>query len=197
MTVDFGSLDLSGLTLRSPGIEPGHHFVEFYEDDPSLTDSARTFLSMGISAGEPAVIIADAAHREAFDAALSLGIDLPAARERGLYLSVDAEETLGLFMEDDLPDPSRFDRVIRDLIERTGGKKDVRFVGEIVALLWAQGNVDGALGLEDLWNRASRRHSFRLFCAYPADSFGREDLALLGEVCDRHTHVVVPKAMAV
>src|SRR6185312_10486958 len=47
--------------------------------------------------------------------------------------------------------------------------------GEMVALLWADGNRDGAIRLEELWNELGERRRFALFCAYPIADFGEED----------------------
>jgi uncharacterized protein YoaH (UPF0181 family) len=199
MTIDFDSLDLASLSLFSPiqTSEPTDHFVEIYENDRSLIESIRTFMSIGISEGDAALVIATPAHREELELKLNHTIDLSAAREQGLYASFDAEETLARLMIDGVPDPDKFDRVATDLIggaARVG--RNVRVFGEMVALLWGQGNVVGALRLEDLWNRQSERTSFRLFCAYPAQIFGDEDLKSLSAVCGRHSHVIIPNAHA-
>jgi hypothetical protein len=47
------------------------------------------------------------------------------------------------------------------------GPGPVRVYGEMVALLWADGQVAAALELEDLWNELGRRLPFSLFCGYP------------------------------
>lgn len=197
MSIDFGNLDPS-LFAPSGGLGASDHFVELYDDDRALVDSVRTFVSIGISEGDAAIVIAEPAHREAFEAELDRVIELERARAEGLYLSVDAAEVLSRFMEDGLPDAARFDRVIGDLIGRAAvGGRNVRVFGEMVAMLWAEGNVAGALSLEDLWNRFSKRSPFRLFCAYPTAGFDDADLARLSAVCGRHSHVVVCHATAV
>jgi hypothetical protein len=197
MATDFDSLDLSFLELLAPteARQSDHHFVEIYDNDSSLIDSVKRFVSIGISQGETAIVIGSPLHRQAVDSALQHSIDLQAAREQGQYMALDANETLALFMQNGAPDPARFHKVIGDLVAgaaRYG--RQIRLFGEMVAILWAEGNVVGALALEDLWNRLSEEYSFRLFCAYPAVAFGEQDLESLGAVCGRHSHVVVPKA---
>jgi two-component system CheB/CheR fusion protein len=41
----------------------------------------------------------------------------------------------------------------------------------MVALLWAEGNRDAAIRLEELWNDLARRETFALLCAYPISHF--------------------------
>jgi hypothetical protein len=79
-------------------------------------------------------------------------LDLAAAFKQGTYLSLDAGETLSMFMVDGLPEPERFAEVVRSLIERAvKGRRRVRIFGEMVA---------------QLWNELHRTaHPFSLFCA--------------------------------
>jgi hypothetical protein len=200
MPLDFSSLDLSVVELHSPAnrIEPNDHFVEFYENDRSVISSIRTFVSMGISEGDAVVIVATPEHRAALDEALGWVVDLPRAREKGLYTTLDAEETLSRLMSNGRPDPDKFIEVIGGAIDqaRRAGKK-VRLFGEMVAILWGQGNEGGALELEGLWNRLAQEKSFRLFCAYSSDLFTGNDLDLVGAVVHQHSHIVLPKEAAV
>lgn len=45
------------------------------------------------------------------------------------------------------------------------GRPRVRIFGEMVALLWAEGMNDAALGLEGLWNDLRKLRPFSLLCA--------------------------------
>ena len=194
MSPDLHSLDLSLLppVPRGDG-DRASHFVELYEDEGALVDSVRTFVSVGIGRGEAAVVVATAAHRDAFEAELSRTVDLDAARAQGLYLSEDAEETLGLFMHDGRPDPARFEDAIGALLDRAGAAgSEVRVFGEMVAVLWAQGNDAAALELEALWNRLAEKRRFRLFCAYAAATLGDGDLGAVDAIARHHSHVVLP-----
>jgi MEDS: MEthanogen/methylotroph, DcmR Sensory domain len=168
------------------------HFVEFYEDDSYLMDSLGRFISLGLTNGEAAIVIAEPGHRKALRATLGgIGIHLEDARKDGILTLLDASDTLAVFMRDGAPDPGIFKQVIGNIIERAAaGGRNVRIFGEMVALLWARGNVTGALRLEDLWNELAQSHPFRLFCAYPVEGFAGRELAELSSVCNRHTHVL-------
>jgi MEDS: MEthanogen/methylotroph, DcmR Sensory domain len=187
-------LRAESISLRSGGPLPTDHFVELYADDESLVESVRTFMSIGLNQDEAAIIVADRAHRDAFEEALRASVDIDAARAKDLYTSLDAAETLALFMEDGMPVATRFQRVVGDLIRRASadGRK-VRVFGEMVAILWEQGNVAAALSLEDIWNDFAATHPFQLFCAYPATSFGEKNQSPLTAVCERHSHVLLPR----
>lgn len=64
----------------------------------------------------------------------------------------------------------------------------VRAYGEMVALLWDEGNATGALRLEELWDELQRETEFSLLCAYPEDALGGE--ADCARVHAAHTHVL-------
>ena len=200
MTIDFGRLGPSAFALHSLGgrSETGQHFVEFYENEASLVGSVKTYLSVGISRGEAAVVVASPAHRTAIEAELHRSLDLKSAREQGRYSSRDAGETLSMFMNDGVPDPVKFEEIVGGMIRAaSGGGRNVRVFGEMVALLWEQGNEVGALRLEDLWNDLAETHSLSLFCAYPTGAFNGYDLLPVTAVCNHHTHVLFSKAEAV
>jgi hypothetical protein len=189
MAFDPAHLDLSTVP---PGVAPVAHFVELYDDDADLVGSVRTFVSTGIAAGEAAVVIATPAHLGAFEAELERAVDLDAARRQGLYVAVDAAETLGLFMRGGRPDPVAFEDVVGGLLERTrAGARGVRAFGEMVALLWERGEVDAALELEELWNVLATKQSFKLFCAYASGAFDDADPSALNAMASRHSHVLV------
>ena len=175
--------------------ERHEHLVQFYETDQFLVTSVSTFFAAALRSGEACVLVATAAHRAAVEEALTSGgaCDLLAARARGQYTALDAAETLATFMVDGQPDPQRFDRSVGDVMRGAArGRAGVRAFGEMVALLWAQGNRAAAIRLEELWNDLQRDVRFTLFCAYPMSGFGDDDGHPLGlaHVCAHHSRVV-------
>jgi hypothetical protein len=88
----------------------------------------------------------------------------------------------------DIPDPVLFDATIGAIVERAArGGRTVRLFGEMVALLWADGNVTGALALETLWNGMAANRRFFLLCAYPEGLLGGAPLRAVNAMCDRHS----------
>jgi signal transduction histidine kinase/ActR/RegA family two-component response regulator len=117
---------------------------------------------------------------------------IEAARTSGRYVSLDAAETLSKFTFDGALDPQVFARVVGDIITRASlAGRRVRIYGEMVALLWAEGDHDAAIRLEGLWNELRESHPFSLFCGYPMSGFGGESFAEpLSRVCAGHTRVI-------
>jgi diguanylate cyclase (GGDEF)-like protein len=169
------------------------HLVEFYETESFLVDTVARFLLPALRDGDAAIVVATAEHRDAFEAALDeAGIDVQAAVREGRYLGFDARAVLSRFMVDGAPAPARFARAIGDVMDEAArGGRSIRVYGEMVALLWDDGDVASALALEDLWNELSDIRSFELLCAYPMRSFEDPDCAAAFQrVCEQHSTVI-------
>jgi signal transduction histidine kinase len=173
------------------------HLVQFYTDDAFLLDGLSRFIGTALGAGDAAVVIATDAHRDGLSQRLKgHGLDISSPIRDGRYVPLDAQETLARFMRDGMPDGPLFSRFMGGTIEKltanTEGKNGrVAAFGEMVAVLWAAGNVEGAIRLEQLWNDLGRTHSFSLRCAYPITSFGRHDHRdPFLKICDEHSSVI-------
>jgi signal transduction histidine kinase/ActR/RegA family two-component response regulator len=169
------------------------HFVQFYEADGFLLNSLSGFIGSAIQSGNAGIVVATKEHREGLEELLQAnGLDVNNAKASGKYVSLDAAETLSKFMIDGAPEPGRFHEVMGGVITSvTDGRSRVRAFGEMVALLWAEGNHNAAIRLEELWNDLQRAHSFSLFCAYPMNGFGAEKfIEPHAGVCTVHSRVL-------
>lgn len=169
------------------------HLVSFYESDEFLVDSISQFLTPALRAGEAAIIVATGQHREQFEAALTTeGLNATAAGENAQLVALDAAQTLSAFLVDGTPDPARFRSVLGELIDGVAANgRVVRIYGEMVALLFEEGNVPAAVMLEDLWNELADSHPFSLLCAYPVGAFHREEsTAAFRTLCQQHSAVI-------
>jgi signal transduction histidine kinase len=170
------------------------HSVQFYGEDSSLLDELSRFIGAELGAGDAAVVIATKAHRDGLAQRLrSRGFDTATAIEQSRYIAVDAAETLAKFMRDEWPDADLFTEVIGSFLEQAAGRKTGRIAafGEMVALLWAQGNAEAAVRLEQLWNDLARTYPLSLRCAYPMANFNREDHGdSFLKICAEHSHVI-------
>jgi MEDS: MEthanogen/methylotroph, DcmR Sensory domain len=181
---------------------PHDHVVQFYGHDDELADGVVPYLAEALDAGGVAVVIATPAHRAVFAARLSaLGIELGASGEGwspsgGALVLLDAAEAMDTLLINGRVAPHRFDKLIGGLIhEAAAGGRVVRAYGEIVAEMWAAGNVAAALELEDLWNRLGREADFSLYCAYPLTMMEAEgDVVAVHQVCRQHSAVLDPPA---
>lgn len=186
---------------RSDWAEMGdaEHFVQFYEADGFLLNSLSGFIGKAITSGDAAIVVATQEHRDGLDELLQAnGLDIAGAKTSGRYVCLDAAETLSKFMVDGSPEPARFNEVIGTVIASvTDGSSRVRAFGEMVALLWAEGNHSAAIRLEELWNNLQQSHSFSLFCAYPMNGLGGEKfIEPHGSVCSVHSRVIPAESYA-
>jgi signal transduction histidine kinase len=171
------------------------HVVQFYEDERFLCGAVAEYVADGFSAGQPAIVIAARSRLDAFAERLRVsGIDVERVRASGGYVELDARETLATFMAGPLPDSQRFHATLSPVIERTfrgNGHAGARLYGEMVDLLWHDGNKDGAIRVEQLWNELARVHRFSLLCAYAMGHFRTEaDAVGFRTICEQHGHVI-------
>jgi hypothetical protein len=169
----------------------GHHGAQFYTDTHRLCVSVADFLGVGIEAGQPLIVIATPEHSEAILGELhARGFNVKELIRRQSLIMRDARDTLAQFMDGDRPNPGRFSRTIGEVIDRAcAGRTDcvVRAYGEMVDVLWRNGNCDGAIRLEVLWNELARKYSFSLLCGYAMGNFYK-DTVRIHDVCEQHTH---------
>lgn len=190
-----GSLTVTGMPRRSPDLDAAGdtdddaHVVQFYKTDALLADAVRKHLEPAMHDGGCVIVVATKAHRDLFEVTLlGADVDVDRARAQSRYIDLDAAETLSSFMVDGVPDKDRFESVVGGLIARVpAADRVVRIYGEMVAVLWAEGNAAGAVALEDLWNGLRRRLRFSLLCAYPTGAFDAKATAgLFRAVCVQH-----------
>jgi hypothetical protein len=177
------------------------HDVQFYDTEAFLHGSVAGFLIEGVKLGQPFVVIATPAHREAYQAAMrARGVNPDHLRDGRDAVWLDARDTLASFMEGGKPSAELFDATVGNVFEKL--RTDRRYVmtrahGEMVDLLWREGRADAALRLEDLWNALAERYSFSLLCTYSratlvsalyADGFER--------ICGCHSRVLSSESSA-
>lgn len=167
------------------------HDVHFYRNEAYLKRVVVDFLATGVAAGQPLIVIATEAHRNAFADGLRarrLDVDELLSDREAIWL--DARETLACFMEGPCPDRELFMATVGNVFERVLRKRFfliVRAYGEMVDLLCRDGNTEGAIALEALWNELASRYAHSLLCAYSIDNFLHEAGGrCLRRVCDVH-----------
>jgi hypothetical protein len=180
-------------TRRTPQRHPHHHAVHFYGSDDSLCSTVAGFLAEGLTAHQPAIVIATRPHRTAIvDRLGERLIDCDKAIKDGDLMILDGEETLDLFMVDRMPNGDLFDVNLGRVIEQSLNGRNrtvVRAYGEMVDLLWKNGQTHAAIALEILWNKLALKYHFALLCGYSMGSFYKQTKQL-EEICAQHTHVV-------
>jgi diguanylate cyclase (GGDEF)-like protein len=165
------------------------HAAHFYDDDDDLLPALTGYISAGLFR-DSVVVIASAEHRRQLRERLDPDL-LSAARGGNRYVELDAAETLSRFMRNGFPDPDLFQMVVGSTILRsTTHRTRVRAYGEMVSLLWAEGNAAATLRLEDLWSDLQRRIAFPLLCAYPMRDFPDGPDNGFDEICNHHTQLL-------
>jgi anti-sigma regulatory factor (Ser/Thr protein kinase) len=172
------------------------HVVDVYDLDEHLVEDVAGHLAGGLRGGGPAVVIATRDHLAALADRLDRdGIDPVAAAAAGRYFALEAGATLSRCLRGGVADAERFAATIVPFIATGGTGPPPRAFGEMVALLWADGDMAGALALEGLWNDLAARYPFSLWCGYPHDVLGAvDDLEQVAEVCRHHSNVIAPRS---
>jgi hypothetical protein len=170
-------------------IAPNDHIAHFYDDDETLLITLAEYIAEGLTKGESIIIIATPQHLSALAHLLGTnGVDLmrPLAEDR--YIALDAGVALSCFMVDGSPNEEMFASLVGYLIKRASKNgRHIRAFGEMVALLWAQGNHAATVRLEHLWGECCRDYGFCLLCSYPKAGFTEDPAGSVAEICAHHT----------
>jgi MEDS: MEthanogen/methylotroph, DcmR Sensory domain len=148
------------------------HIVVFYEDESLLLDILTQSIYDALQAGNSAMVIATHAHHDGLFHRLGDrgAVFHTAILENRLFL-LDAAETLVRFMVDDQPDPNLFEKIMGNYVEllvaaARGKGRQVFTFGEMVSVLWQQGQHAAAVRIEQLWGDLVASRSFHLCSAY-------------------------------
>ena len=174
---------------------PRDHIVQLYQDQQFLNRAVCRFAAGAIANGEGVILVPTAAHWEAFRPRLvAEGVDVEGAQTRGQLTVVDADELLPRFMRDAMPDAPVFLGLAADVIANARGQDrypKVRWWGEMVNVLWEQGNVAASMSLEDQFDRLAKHHEIAIFCSFVMDNFNSEvHSRLLPRLRQNHSHLI-------
>ena len=178
------------------------HSVHFYGRDTTMIDRLCGVVCSGLLVGNAVLIVAIPEHRKRLVQCLErLGVGVRKHTREGKFSMIDAEELMATFMVNDSPHPKLFLATVGTLI--ADAKKSARsheqaltVFGEMVALLWQEGNRSGALALEKLWNDLLNDRAFHLHCAYPQCLVENDDEGMRS-ITEVHSHVVDHSVMTV
>jgi CheY-like chemotaxis protein len=167
------------------------HAVCFYDDAQSLSRTVAGFIGEGLIAGDVAIVIATPTHGAAIHEQLT-AIDVNPRKRigQGELLILDAQEVMNSFMVGSLPDAGRFHDTIRPIMDGVAGRRHlpVRAYGEMLDLLWMDGQEAAAVSLEVLWNQLIAPGKCSLICGYSSEHVGSG--AAFEAICHQHSHVV-------
>jgi len=170
------------------------HIVQFFDIPESLGNAVARFVQEGVAAGETTLVVARPASLHAIAQALNArGLALPALLDSGTLVVRDAATTMRALMGDRAPKAAAFEQVVAGMVRKLAAEspRGLRIYGEMVDILAAEGNFDGAEELETLWNHLGEKVPFKLLCGYTSAHFAGTSTGHghLRSVCDLHSSV--------
>ncbi len=160
--------------------------MHLHSDDDELLAQLADYLTAAWAEGGTAIVLATGQHLTQLRALLT-GRRQGPLPPPGRFIQLDAAATLRLFMVNGVPDTFLFQETVAALVRQHAAFPPLRVFGELVDVLWQQGNVVAALRLEQMWDRLQQDVPFTLLCSYSAehvDADGRDELRRL------HDHVL-------
>jgi hypothetical protein len=176
------------------------HVVQLYgSDDQLLIRNVCRYLVEGLTQGDGLFVLATEAHTASILEQLHLeSAQTGEALREGRLVCADAQATLNRILADGRPDPQLFRAVLEpslSVVRERARSGKVRAFGEMVGLLWINGERDEAIRVEEFWNELLKGSEFSLYCAYPIDIFGNcSQMPSLKGVIATHTHTLAGPA---
>lgn len=171
---------------------PFDHAAIVYRSDGELETEVATLVRDGLDAGDGVVLVITPEHWRGVRALLAHRRgELGAAIATGQLVVQDADTLLAQFHDGVSPNRHGFEAIVGGLVgsvaDRFGA---VRIFGEMVDLLWTDGDVVGALALEQMWNHLWARQPFALLCGYRVPAGTSPDDPALQQVAHHHGLVI-------
>ena len=170
------------------------HAVQFYEGEEFLHRAVAEHLAGALAEGGQAVAIAARDRHESLLGALEArGIRTSSRISAGELCLLDAEELLSELTDSGGLSWQRLEALVAPILDRgrANASPGTRAYGEMVDILWARGQKDDALALEEMWNRLAGERDLSLLCAYAMGNFSTAgDAEGFQRVCRQHDHVL-------
>ncbi len=179
--------------LLAPKLNESEHIVQFYEEDEFLVETICRLITTALSAAQGVLVCITRDHKRLIESELkSRGVDLQLAIEQRQCVVLLADDTLARIMSGDMPSPQRFADVVGGAVaELAKTWPRIQAFGELVAVLWEEGNSEAAYQWEALWHALINEYPLTLLCAYPIEQFaGQNGGMALAKVCHCHTRVI-------
>lgn len=179
--------------LAEPG--PDGHIVQLYQDGDFYGEAISHFAAEGLVRGESIILVATPDNwRNISDRLAGKGFDIPGLFDRGQLTLLDALDTLPKFMNGGMPDGTIFKPLARQTIEkarRDGKYPRVRWWGEMVNVLYVDGNGKASNRLEQFFDEVAHEETIAIFCSFLMDKYDPQiyDEAF-SNICRTHGHLI-------
>jgi CheY-like chemotaxis protein len=174
-------------------IPDARHAVQFHSYDHGFVNRVGSFLNHALRRGDAVALVATPAVRAGVAERLrSYGWTVGETGDYGQYHAIDAAESLSQIMANDRPDPERLAQGVEafELIRVASAEAPeprLTLVGEIAVPLLLNGNAQGAMEVERLWNDLTRDLPWVGVCCYPMACFADlTDPERFRHVCAEH-----------
>lgn len=172
------------------------HEVEFYTDEAAFLTGLTRYVETVLRHGDPVIICATVPHRTSILHNLrAAGLDIQALIESGTVVLMDPFAALSAVMVDDKPDAARCEQALAKLINGAarnspGTHQHFAFCGQIAPLLLSQGNAEGAILLEHMWDEISLAYGVDTLCGYLWSEVPKENRQeIMQRICTEHSGV--------
>jgi hypothetical protein len=178
-------------------LNSSEHILHLYEQKNNLELLLHNYVSDGLVAGDCVIVIAEDHTLHGLDSSLRKnGFDLFELKLKDQLITGKAPDILTMFMINDWPDRVLFEYLIRTLSGRAKRfNRRIRIFGEMVTVLWRDGNKAAALCLEQLWSEYCASEKFRLMCSYPKTELNNKSEEYR-TVCSHHTCQLIQEAVS-
>lgn len=186
----------------------GRHFAQFHRHRETLVDSAFAFVEAGLRRGNSVLVIAAPAQVEQlFEQLAARKLHPKSLGNSGQLAVLQSDRILEQFMAHGLPEWTEFRGALAPVLSRLEPfGRGIRVYSELAGTLWASGNTEAAVRLEDFWNALASAYQFSLYCGFtidthsessyvgPLEELGRTHSEILGSPEDEQWGVALDRA---
>ena len=171
------------------------HDLVFCSSDALLVAAFSRFVGGALDRGNAVIVLLTDAHERSLKRTLQASqVDLALAIRQQRYVSVSINELLAKVMVNRCPDPTRFlnaaEELLNEVARQAGQHAEVVACGECSPTVWADGNVEAAIQLEQLWDDIAKSRQMDILCVYPLAARD-ESVPTVRRLCAEHTAVEI------
>ncbi|PSJ16056.1 MEDS domain-containing protein [Nitrosomonas supralitoralis] len=188
MAINFNNLQ-HVLTLPAPR----HHIVQVCENEISQADILTDFIKDGLLKGEAVIVIVNIVLRKTIISKLSLaGLHLQNFKDNSQIKFLDTDFLISSLFIDGAIEKQTFHKLCAlPLYEAQLKFRKARAFGDLVDVLWKNGQQVAALMLEEMFNNLYNREKVAILCIYLLNSLDSNNLeGALERICKYHTHSI-------
>ena len=180
---------------RGDSLASHRHGLVFCSSDAVLVAAFSRFIAGALDRGNAVIVLVTDPHERSLQRSLQAAqVDIALAIRQQRYVTVSITELLAKVIVGGCPDPTRFvnaaEELLTEVARRAGQHAEIAACGECSPTLWANGHVEAAIQLEQLWDDMAESRQMDILCAYPLAARD-ESVASVRRLCAEHTAVEI------